>query len=206
MALTAAFQRFKDNAATQLPGALWTDIQAELFEALRDFMQNTNVWRGEYDVAVTNASNVYVLPIAASTGVKRLLNFYNSTDDCKRWFWPVTMATPGTLVLGRTVDQPYTLVATLALYALDPVDGDGNPTFPSWILDDYFDTLFSGMLYRMFIKPGKPWTNAALAATRYRMYKMGRGLALADITRENIYNGQSWAFPQAATVHGRQRV
>jgi len=147
------------------------------------------------------------LPIVTSgTAVNRLMNLYNADDTiCKRWFWPAELRLPNTIVLQRTLNQSYTLIATLALFPLDPVDSYGNPIFPNWILDNYFDTLFSGTLYRLYVQPQKPWSNAALAATYYKLYMKGRGIAAADVLRQNIYNNQSWCFPPGGITYGRQR-
>jgi hypothetical protein len=205
MAMSASFLRFYEDGSAFLPGAIWNAMQAQLFATLRDFFENTNIWNAEIDINVTPASNVYVLAPPAGTAIKRLLNLFNTTDTTKRWFWPATMAVPGTLVLARAVDQPYTLGAQVALYTLDPVDADGNPVFPTWILDNYFDCLFSGMLWRMYAQPQKTYSNAQLAATHRKLYLMGRGKALADVNRQNLYDSQTWGFPAALAVCGRQK-
>ena len=205
MAQSQAFQRFYEDGKSHLPGALPVAMQAELFATLRDFLQATNIWQADFTVNVDPTSNVYVVTPAAGTAFQRLINLYNTTDLTKRWFWPATMNLPGTIVLLRTVDQPYVLAATMGIYALDPVDANGDPVFPTWILDKYFDTLFNGMLWRMFSQPGKPWSNAALAATRYKLYKMGRGECFAEVTRGNLYNAQAWGYSGALAVYGRQR-
>lgn len=200
-----AFNRFYANGAMDVPASIQATLQPVLFEVLRDFMQHTNVWKSDVNITVDATNYTYTFTPPAGTAVKRLMNFYNPTDTTKRWTWPVVLELPSTLRLGRLFDQPYTYVATLSLYAVDPVDGDGNPIFPAWILDNYFDTLYSGMLWRMFAQPSKPWSNVALAGVRYRMYMKGRGEALAETQRGNTFDNQNWTYPMAGTTFGRQR-
>ena len=65
MAQSAAFQRFYEDAAAHLPGSIWTGIKPELFAALRDFMQCTNVWTADFDINVDPSSLIYVVTPAS---------------------------------------------------------------------------------------------------------------------------------------------
>lgn len=205
MAQSAAFQRFYDDGAMDVPASIPITLRAALFQTLRDFLQHTNIWVQDLTVNVVPNTLSYTLTVPSGTALKRLMNFYNSTDTItKAWFLPAQLQLPTTLLLARSVEQNYTMYATVALYTIDPVDADGNPIFPAWILDNYFDTLYSGMLWRMYAQPSKPWSNAGLAATRYKMYMKGRGEALAEVQRGNTFNTQNWVFPVAGTTRGRQ--
>lgn len=204
---TAAFNRFYADAAVHLPGAIQSGMQAELFAALRDFFQFTNVWQEELNVTVSSASTVYSLTVSSRKAINRLMNLFESGDLNKRTVWPATMPTPGTLQLSQALAGSGTQawVAAVALYSIDPIDSDGNPVFPNWMFDKYFDTLFSGMLTRMLSQPGKPWSNNQMAVFHYKKYVGGRGRCRSEVERANTYNAQNWSFPFAAAGSGRQQ-
>lgn len=205
MTQSPAFMRFYADAVMHLPGAIPQTMQPEMLAVMRDFLQHTNIWNVERTVNVTSASNTYVVAPDASANFKRLLNFYQQGDVTKRWFWPVQMQMPGTLVLQRTVDQPYTLVAVLAQSCIDPVDANGDPVFPSWILDDYFEGLKSGMIAKCMMQPAKSYSNPQLAVFHWKTYRAARQQAMSDVLRANLYDAQAWVVPQALVTTGRQR-
>lgn len=207
MAMNSSFARFYADGLMHAPAALQSAMQAELFACLRDFCQFTNVWQEDVSVNVSSASLIYTLTLTEGKATHRLLNLYDGTDIDKRWVWPATMPTPGVLRLSRAITGSATLAwtATLGIYPLDPIDSDGNPVFPSWILDKYFDALFSGMLARMMAQPGKPWSNTRVASFHYRKYMGGRGLCAAEVQRANTQNAQAWSYPTGNAVYGRQK-
>jgi hypothetical protein len=149
---------------------------------------------------VSSASLVYPLVVSSGKSINRLLNLWDTAGDvvCKPWVWPAKMATPGTLTLLRQITGSGTQhwSATLGLFAVDPIDGDGNPVFPSWILDKHFDTLLSGVLFRLMKQPLKPYSNVAMAKFHYQKYVSGRALARAEVERANTFGTQNWNFPR----------
>ncbi len=212
MSQSAAFNRFFADALAHAPGTIKSGVQAEMFATLRDFFQFTNIWQEDVDVYVSQASAVYSLLVSSGKSINRLMNLWDTAGDVNRkpWVWPATMATPGTL----TLLQPVTSVtqlhwsATVALFALDPLDADGNPIFPSWILDKHFDTLFAGVLFRLMKQPAKPYSNLGMAKFHYQTYAAGRGRARTEVERANTYSAQNWNFPRAFVGPGgniRQR-
>lgn len=209
MAQPDDYQRFYDNVRQHAVGALVTAIQAELFETLRDFCQHTNAYNQYQDIVVSGASQTYPLTTPGGTAIKRVLSMRDITNGDGEPFigvrWPVVLVLPNTLQLNQVLSNTYTWRVQTTLYPVDPVDADGNPIVPSWIVDDYFDTLFSGTLFRMFTQKAKPYSDVQMAASRYRLYLKGRGEATAAVLQANMYGGQAWAYPQGGIVSGRQR-
>jgi hypothetical protein len=204
---TSAILRFYADADAHVPGSIQSGQQAELFATIRDFFQFTNVWQEDLSVTVSASSLVYTLTVSSRKAINRLMNLYASGDVDKRWVWPATMQTPGTLMLSQALSGAGTRawVATVSLYSVDPVDSDGNAVFPSWILDKYFDVLFSGMISRMMSQPSKPWSNTQLAVFHGRKYLAGRARCRSEVERMNTFNAQAWQYPQAAVSSNRQR-
>lgn len=201
MAMSAAFQRFFADGAAHAPGALPQSLQAELMNTLRDFLQAVDLWQTQLTLAITPASIVYAVSGGAGQNINRLLNLFDPTDINQPWIWPASMATPGTIILGRQPTSNYSWVAQLSLYPTDPVDADGNPVFPAWILDKYFDALFNGMIGRLCMQNAKPWTNRQTSLDRMKLYKSGIAVARNDISKTNVYGKPNWLYP--GTFAGR---
>lgn len=205
----ANFARLYTNVQMHAPGVLNpSGIQPELFETLRDFCQHTNAWSQLQDIVVSGASHAYTLTCPTGSAMKRILSMRDITQGLNTPFlpvtYPITFALPTTLQLNATLQNTYTWRVQTSLYPVDPVDASGDPMVPSWFLDDFQDTIFSGTLFRLMAQSGKPYSNAQLAATRYKLYLKGRGEAAAAILHANMYNGQAWTFPQGGLVRGRQ--
>lgn len=203
------FQRLYDNVRMHATGSLLAGIQPELFETVRDFCDHTNAWNQTQDVVVTNASQDYTLTFPTGSAIKRLLAIQDITNGVQTppipVRWPVTMVLPSTMHLGAVLQNTYTWRVQTALVPIDPVDGNGDPMIPNWMVDNYFDAFFSGTLWRMMAQVGKPWSNGQMAATRYRLYMKSRGEAAAAVLAANVYNAQTWSYPRAGVTLGRQR-
>jgi hypothetical protein len=88
-------------------------------------------------------------------------------------------------------------IATLSLNLTDPTDSEGLPAgVPSWIIDKYFRQISSGVISRLMLQPGKPYSSQAGAAFHGRKFNDGIGLARTEARHMYTYSGQRWAFPQ----------
>lgn len=204
--MSAEYDRLVNNCMTHAPGALQGTVEAELVETLRDFLQQTNIWRGRYELAITPDSICYSIAPGGGVAIKRLMNFFDSADLMKRWVWPAAMDTPGVITLGRAVSKAATWVADVSLYPVDSSNGsDCRRLVPGWILGDYFDAVFQGTVGRLQTQPLKPYSNMALGTGHLRMYHTAKARARADQAQRNVYDAQAWCFPGALTTRGSQR-
>lgn len=87
-------------------------------------------------------------------------------------------------------------VATLALNVSDPLDADGLPIVPAWIMEKYKDAIGDGVISRMMTQAGKPYSNQQGAAFHGRKFNQGVGLARQEARDMFTYNGQRWSFPE----------
>lgn len=204
--MSAEFDRLLSDCAVHAPGALQSAVEAELVATLRDFLQQTNVWRGRYELSITVDSTCYSISPGGGVAIKRLMNLFDSQDLSKRWVWPAAMDTPGVITLGRAVSQAATWVADVSLYPVDGSNGsDCRRLVPGWILNDYFDALFQGTVGRLQTQPLKPYSNERLGTGHLRLYHTAKARARADQMQRNVYDAQAWQFPAMGTVRGSQR-
>jgi hypothetical protein len=79
-----------------------------------------------------------------------------------------------------------------ALLALKPVSYSSQ--LPPELFQQYFETILSGVLFRLHALPTKPWSSPQLASFHGKKYSAGiaaaRGLAIKGYS-----DGASWRFP-----------
>lgn len=89
-----------------------------------------------------------------------------------------------------------TWIATLALNLADPTDGEGLPNVPDWILTKYYRYIIDGLIMRLMLEPGKPYSSQTGAAFHGRKFNYGCGVARTESRHMFTYSAQRWAFPQ----------
>jgi hypothetical protein len=187
--------RLMDDLQLQLPGALVGAIQQELRNALRDFFIDTNIWLE--DVSFKTKADVIsydITPTTPSTPV-RLMQLTNADGLAVRY---ATMPEFGTLMLANAPSQPEKWSARVALTVSGVSDREGNPYFPMWVLDRYYDTVLSGVLARMMVQSAKPYGNQQMAGYHQKQYLRGKAEAKHQGNVANTFGGQRWRFPAFA--------
>jgi hypothetical protein len=88
-----------------------------------------------------------------------------------------------------------TWIATLALNIIDPMDVDGLPVVPEWIVEKYTDDIFNGVVSRLMTQGGKSYSNEKGAAFHGRKFNQSVGKIRQEIRDMFKYGGQRWGFP-----------
>lgn len=190
--MNADLQRLVDNLRINLPGALDGTIQNEIFAALTDFLQTTNVWTEDIDFAVTAGVQKYTIVPSRIAAINRLMGAVNSDGRSIS----VLMKVPGDLYLMDVPNKSATYTAQVALTVTDPTARDGYPDLPTWIINKYGSDLFEGVVGRMMGQPAKPYSNERLAIFHMRRFEASMSKAKVEAQHRNVYRGQSWRFPQ----------
>lgn len=187
--------RLMDDLQLQLPGVLPAAVQNELRNTLREFFIDTNLWTE--DVTFKTKADVISYDITPEEpGLPiRLMQLQNADGLFVRY---ATMPEFGTLMLHTAPSQTETWTARVALTVRADPDKEGNPVFPKWVLERYYDTILSGVLARMMVQSAKPYANANMAAYYQRNYRNGLSRARHERNVENTYGGQRWRFPAFA--------
>lgn len=186
--------RLMQNARIKLPGAVDDAIKLEFYNALNDFFQGSNIWREDISVPVVAGTTDYTISSTASSNIVRLISVLDDND------LPVSatldlISQKLSLALAPSTNATYT--AQVALTIDEPMDGDGYPIFPFWVLNLYLNDLIDGVVGRMMSQAAKPYSNAALATRYMRNFTVAIGAARAEANREFTYGAQRWRFPQS---------
>lgn len=187
---SAEINRLMDNLRVRLPGAIDDAIKLEVYNAVNDFFQGTNLWFEDLELEVNPDDDVFTVTTNSGTIFRLMWVLDNNQHQV-----PAGMDTPGEIELRDKPSEPRTYTARVAL-TVAGVNKEGYPTFPMWVLQYYMNDIIDGVLGRMMSQQAKPYSNAQLALVHTRKFSSAVAFARVEAKRRNVYRGQDWAFPQ----------
>lgn len=191
---TADITRLMNNLRVQLPGAIDGVIQLEIYNAMNEFFQDSNVWREDIDVPVVPNTLNYTIVPTATASIVRLIGV---VDNYERPVGAVLdLLNDNELALFNSPSEAATYTAQVSLTVNEPLDNEGFPTFPAWVLNLYMGDFISGVLSRMLAQPAKPYTNAQLATYHGTAFRGAISKARSEANRRYTYRNQVWRFPR----------
>ena len=191
---TDELDRLLDTLRVKLPGARDEVIKSEIFLAMGQFFELTNVWQEEVPVkAQPDKTNYFLIPCTSSL-ILRLM----SVQDESGALISANMPTPGYLTLRRAPSEEATYSARVSLTVTDPTDSEGYPQFPEWVLPRFRETILDCVLGRMMSQIAKPYSNERLAIYHLRKFRNSAAQHRVEAQRNYTYRAQAWAFPKFA--------
>ena len=121
-----------------------------------------------------------------------------------RGLWNVKFIPPGE-VRDLTCPCPDNERTGEALLALKP--NSINTKLPYDVMTTYWEAICAGAMSKLYMQPGKPYSNPQGAALHARMFRAGIAAARADAQAHHLREAASWSFPYFATggrADGRQ--
>jgi hypothetical protein len=194
--MSYATDRLIKNARNALPGSLDSAILLEFYNVLDRFFRDSSIWIEDvpFDVNATDpAGTIYYIEPESVSVIVRLMGVVNA-DGIRRS--NVVMDTPGEITLLTPPGNAETYAATVALSIIDPVQRDGYPEFPEWILQQFGLGLLHGVIANMMAQPAKPYSNVQLAPAHGKIYRTAVSQAGTFALHRNVHNAQTWMFPQ----------
>jgi hypothetical protein len=74
-----------------------------------------------------------------------------------------------------------------------------NTVLPYDVWTTYWETLLHGALYRLYMQPGKPYSDLKAMEISAKLWRSGIASARADIQVGHLRDGAQWSFPYFAT-------
>lgn len=175
-----------------LPGATDAVIKREMFSVVEQFCSNSNIWVLKYPFETIAGETRYQVA-AANSRIVRLMALLDENDR-----YPINgaMENIGEILLRETPSGVTTYNAYLSLTVDDPVNVDGYPMFPDWLLNRFAQTLRDGIVGAAMLQSGKPYSDPRMGAIRTRMFSSVMASAKTEANRKYKYGGQPWVFPQ----------
>jgi len=205
--MSYATERLIKNARISLPGSLDDAILLEFFNVMDQFFRESSIWtEGIPFTAYPHeplGTVYYIEPESVST-IVRLISVSNVNGFAQRCL----MSVPGEITFmysppSQEPDVDYTYTAEVALSITDPVQRDGYPEFPQWMLEKYHTGILSGLIGRMMAQPAKPYSNLQLAQAHMAAFRKTISVAGTESLHRNVNNAQAWVFPRSFSTRRR---
>jgi len=208
--MSYATERLIKNARVSLPGSLDDAILLEFFNVMDQFFRDTSIWTEAIPftaVPYDPPGTIYYIEPESVSVIVRLFRVDNADGILHRSFMQipgeVTFLSPPPNQEPDQYGQYTTYTAHVALSIVDPVQRDGYPEFPAWVLTKYGDGILHGLMGRMMAQPAKPYTNVQLAAAHLAAFRKTISHACTESSHGNVYRGQAWAFPRSFATRRR---
>lgn len=184
-----------NRARTRMIGASDAGIKLVLHDVLDQFFNESNSWVEDISLAVAPNVLTYTVVLAEvpSGQVMRL----SGVIDNNRVVQPAIMSLDfTTIVLRDPVSSAQTFTASL-IKTVRPEDCDDNlmPVAPDWVFQKYYRTLLAGILGKMMMEDGKPYTNQALGVLQLKDFTAGIAKARVAAAHRNTFGVNAWVFP-----------
>lgn len=197
---TNVYTRILDDARVNLPGARDELLCLALWRVLVEFLRDSNVWREEVDFDTAAGNTIYDVSPDTSATISSLVSVVTESGRGVA----CTMAEPGIIVLKTEPSQTETLTATFALTPYGIANTNKFPNgVPQWIIEKYANDIVEGVTGTMMLQASKSYSNPAMGAYHARRFRDGIAQARSSQTHTNLYNAQSWAFPQQFATRKR---
>lgn len=190
------FDQFMNQARVQLTGASEAGLKGELFDVMKEFFRDSNVWHEWVEIPVIpNEQNYRVTPAHGGMFI-RLAAIHD-----KNWIvLPALMehtAPPGaTIHLVWPQNISMTAKAILIKNVVLPTTKHDIPDAPDWLLPMYETAILDGLLGKMMIQSNKSYSDAKTGQYHLKRFRDGIQVARVAAMRANLYGGQAWRFPR----------
>jgi hypothetical protein len=185
-------ERLMDNVQAIMPG-LTTDMTTlAIWNTIEDFYQRSTLrrehlyWEMPPGVLVVDFD-----PFDQNWRVCRFLAFNGLLN--------VKFETPGR-IRDLASPTPTNKRDGEVILALKPSSLQTPLPYDVWT--QWFEALLAGVLYRLYLQPGKPYSDIQGARLNAALYRAGIASARALAQANNVTGGSSWSFPYFA--RGRQ--
>jgi hypothetical protein len=206
----APWKRLYDDIKIQIPGVLDAVLQQVTFSLFKDFCDKTNIWWEDLPITVTPNANSFPFVVLQKGTPNRLLMVYDPAQNNPNRQWVqgnVQMLVPGVITISYPPSTAAEWRVVVAKTPLDPTNSENYPELPAdwnWVVDKYREALTFGILARLQMMPGKPYTNAKAAKDNNQYYISERSKARTDAVKANTYGGQRWQYPQSFSTVSRK--
>lgn len=181
--------RLFDNIQAQVPGVTTDVTSLVIWNTIEDFYIRSTYRREHvYWRLDPGESQIQFDPYDQNWRVCRFLDF--------KGLFKVKFIPPGT-VLDLTWPTPDAQRDGEALLALKPKDINVELPYDLWTT--YWETLQYGALSRLFMQPGKPYSDLNAAQVMGRQYRSGIASARAEAQAIHLRDGPTWHYPYFAT-------
>jgi hypothetical protein len=181
-------ERLLDNLQAMVPGLTLDMANLVCWNAIEDFYMKSTYrrehiyWRMDPGVVVVN------------------FDPYDQNWRVNRFLWlrgyNLKIEPPGR-IRDLTSPPPDSTREGEVLLALKP--RSINTPLPYDVWTTYWETLLNGALHRLYMQPGKPYSDLPAAGMHGKLYRSGIASARADAQAMHLRDAQPWSYPYFAS-------
>lgn len=193
-----------NQAKVKLIGVSDAGLRGEFYDVATEFLNDSSAWT--QDVVVVAQAGVQNYPVNVNEGqIIRLVGVVNwgtavpipgTLPPAGTVFVPALMPDRGTLVLSNPFNTVTNLLATFVTNVAQPVDKNGLPQAPDWLVPVWHLGLLDGLLGRLMAEPNKSYSNDKQSAYHLKRFRDAISRARVSKLRANTIGAQAWRFPQ----------
>lgn len=193
--------RLLNDATVQVVGATDAGLRQALFGVMHEFFTRTNSWQENINISiVANSKGPYRLVIAEGGEFHQLLALVNTKSSAQ----PAVADMSGNITLRDTPNSADTWTAQIAKTIGTPIDRDGKPQFPDWVIARFYPCVLAGLMGNMFMQPKKPYTNPTMGAYELKKFRNLLGEVKSAVIHGNLYSANTWRYPTAFATRSQR--
>ena len=190
------FERMMNQARIKLPGSSDAGLKGELFDAIKEFVDDSNIWDEWIDVAIVPQTRDYSIVPSHGGMITRLVTVLDPNCITLPAFLPHIRPPGAILQLVWPQNNPYTAKALVTKQVTLPTTRGDVPDAPDWLLPMYEQQILDGLLGRMMTQQSKSYSNETQGTYHLKRFRDGIQVAKTAKARGNVQGGQAWRFPR----------
>lgn len=196
------FEKFMNQARIKLTGSSDSGIKTELFDVLKEFLEDSSAWTEIIHFQAVAATHNYLLVPHDAGQIIRLVGVY----DHKRIPVPAFMEHFGSVHILHAPNStpPDRWIARVVMNVAVPTTRDDIPIIPKFLLPVYSITILDGLLGKMMAQKNKSYSSDTGSTYHLRRFRTGIQIAKTAATHQNTVGAQAWAFPRGWASRGQR--
>jgi hypothetical protein len=187
------YSRLINQVTVELPGSSDQGIRQALFNVFHEFFTDTNVWMEDISLSVDPDTTEYDLFSPEPGEIVRVMWVMDSGGGQQL----ASLSADSVLTIANAPNSADTWVVTVSKTVGSPIDREGSPEVPEWVIARWLPALKAGLMGNMMLQPSKPYSNMQLAQYHLRLFGNGKIEARTTVQHSNMFGVNSWAYPQS---------
>jgi hypothetical protein len=205
------WEHFVNQVRVKLPGSSDAGIKAETFDAIREFLKDSDAWTETLTIPIlvatsTNENRTYTMIPQHGGNIIRLVGVWDPNLVPIPAFMPFADEDGKgvQLVLVNSVNTAQDFSVSVAKNIALPAGKDDVPIAPSWLFTHFGSYIQDGVLGRMMGQLAKSYSNSTSSVYHLRRFRDGIAQAKSQTRKQNTFGAQAWSFPQGFAAGGQR--
>lgn len=192
----------------QLVGASDAMIRSVMYDVLREFFNDSSVWKETIPGILVPGVNLFWLEPGNPQSVldpfpRGVIIGFAGLVDFNQFALGADMPEPPVMRLQFAQDSPLPSWATV-IKTVEQLRHDDLPEVPYWVVQTYEQWLMRGVIGQLQLQDDKPYSNPKLGMLNYQYFRQGVNTARVRALRRNTFGTNAWVYPQNYRVYSQR--